>query len=79
MDMALELRKSDYFFREGGTPMGRKYTPEQEIANRRSKGEITHQQATRLLKKLSSETAAEKVEEAKANRSLIQKIKDFWK
>ena len=59
--------------------MGRKYTPEQEIANLRSKGKITHQEAGRRLRALVLEEKAEQAAEAaKAERGVFRRVLDFF-
>jgi hypothetical protein len=55
--------------------MGRKYTPEQEINNLRSKGKITHQEAGRRIRALARE---EVVAEVKANRGVFRRVLDFF-
>jgi hypothetical protein len=63
-----------YFFWREEHDMGRKYTPEQEIANLRSKRKITHREAGQRLRALARE---EKAEAAKADRSLFRRVLDF--
>jgi hypothetical protein len=58
--------------------MGRKYTPEQEINNLRSKGKITHQEAGRRLRALAKEGKAEAaVEAAKSERGVFRRMLDL--
>jgi hypothetical protein len=65
--------------------MGRKYTPEQEINNLRSKGKITHQEAGRRVRALKAEQLAEEAEqvaeEAKASsgiRGAFRRVRNFF-
>jgi hypothetical protein len=59
--------------------MGRKYTPEQEINNLRSKGKITHQEAGRRVRALAREEKAEAaIEAAKAERGIFRRVLDFF-
>jgi hypothetical protein len=58
--------------------MGRKYTPEQEIGNLRSKGKITHQEAGRRIRALAQEEKAEAAAEAaESERGVFRRVLDF--
>jgi hypothetical protein len=59
--------------------MGRKYTPEQEIATLRSKGKITHAEAGRRLRALAKEEKAEAAAEAaESERGVFRRVLDFF-